>query len=97
MSRPVATIGINDELSKAAEIIIRGEHCVPVLEDGRIVGVITSGSIVEAIAELDVMPSLPVSFKGLEKIPRHLRERINVSVSRTLERLPVLQISLRVG
>ncbi len=86
MSRPVATIGVDDELSKAAEIIIRGEHCVPVLEDMHLVGVITSSNIVKAIAELDVMPSLPVSFKGLEKIPGHLHERVNVSVSRTLER-----------
>ena len=86
MSRPVTTVNTEDKLSEAAEIMITKEHCIPVLEEGYVVGVITRSDIIKMIAALDLMPNLPLTFKGHEKIPEHLSDRANAGISRTLER-----------
>jgi len=86
MSRPVITVNIEDNLSKAAEMMMTKEHCIPVLEEDYVVGVITRSDIIKMIAALDSMPTLPVTFKGIEKIPEHLSDRANAGISRTLER-----------
>ncbi|RLE93863.1 MAG: hypothetical protein DRJ55_03305 [Thermoprotei archaeon] len=86
MSRPVITVNTEGNLSEAAEIMLTKEHCIPVLEEGYVVGVITRSDIIKMIAALDMMPTLPVTFKGIEKIPEHLFDRASAGISRTLER-----------
>ncbi|RLE65159.1 MAG: hypothetical protein DRJ47_06015 [Thermoprotei archaeon] len=87
MSRPVFTVNVEDRLSKAIEIMMAGEFCAPVLEGGSVVGIITRGDVVKMISALALMKTLPLSFKGLEKIPRHLLDLADIGVSKTLERL----------
>ncbi len=86
MSRPVITVNTEDNLSEAAEMMMTKEHCIPVLEEDYVVGIITRSDIIKMIAALDLMPTLPVTFKGVEKIPEHLSDRANAGISRTLER-----------
>lgn len=38
------------------------------------------------ISALALMETLPVSFKGLERLPQHLLGRADIGISRTLER-----------
>src|SRR5690606_1435925 len=58
-SRPTATIGPDESLDKAAQIMrVRGVRRLPVLEDGRAVGIVTLGALamekdeVSAVADI---------------------------------------------
>ncbi len=86
MARPVSTVDVGDRLSKAAGVMIKGGFAAPVLERGSVVGIVSRSDIVKMIAALDLMPGLPVTFKGFKRIPEHLRDRANTGISRTLER-----------
>jgi|GEM_PF-871708 len=88
MSRPIFTVNVEDKLSKAAEIMLKlGVFSTPVLEENSVVGTITRYSIVRMVAALAIMKSLPLSFKGLGKIPQHLLDLANIGISKTLERI----------
>jgi len=88
MSRPVFTVDVEDKLPTVVKIMMKmGVFSVPVMERDSVVGIISKGDIVKKIAALAIMKTIPLSFKGLEKMPQRLLDLTDTGISRTLEKL----------
>ena len=60
MSRPVATITSEATLRRAAGIMRgRAVGCLPVLDDGHLVGIVTTSDLLTALAKGEVHPAPP--------------------------------------
>ncbi len=84
----VATISPDDDIGKAVDLMLKRKiSSLPVLEDGKIVGIITKYDMIELLASFRQRDMVYMQITGLEQDDRFSLEQMEKEIQTTLQKI----------